>query len=137
MKSIQSFRDKIGLKSYSEVEKDIPVVQYKYFAYKDGKFIECSSAIAAKAISKNTEKVMTPESKKAHDDFWAARRELESKAFDGWYAELKAEHSDLTESQFNLIYSKAYDDGHSAGYDEVALHFSNLYDFVQQFVSLK
>lgn len=137
MKSIQTFRDQVGLKPYSEIEADIPEVKYVYYAYKMGATTQHNSMVEARNVSSNTEKVAEPKSKAAHEAFWFARKALEAQAFDAWYDELKAEHSDLTEPQFNSIYSKAYDDGHSAGYDEVALHFSILYDFVMQFVSLK
>ena len=48
--------------------------------------------------------------------------------------ELRDDYPELTDKQFGIIYDKAYEDGHSAGYDEVGLHFQDLYYFCMKFV---
>lgn len=35
-------------------------------------------------------------------------------------------------SKANIVYSKAYEDGHSGGFEEIANHFSDLMDFVKR-----
>ena len=41
---------------------------------------------------------------------------------------------DLTVKQHELIYAKAYVDGHSGGYDEVEIHYSDLADLARSVI---
>ena len=43
----------------------------------------------------------------------------------------------LTQAQFDLLWHKAWEDGHSCGLHEVLYHFDDLYDFVKDFVAAK
>lgn len=58
------------------------------------------------------------------------RQKLQDKAYILWYADLVRIFSKYTETQFNLMYGKAYEDGHSSGYDEIYHHMLELSSFV-------
>lgn len=105
---------------------------YKYFAYKSGKAHEFTTRQEALAFSKNVESVLANQDE--IDAFCNRQREGERVAADLWMKELRADYPELTDKQFNMIYDKAYEDGHSAGYDEVSLHFQDLYYFCMNFV---
>lgn len=47
-------------------------------------------------------------------------------------SELRAEYSDLDDVTFNLVYAYAYEDGHSAGYDEVAIYVGKYAEFANK-----
>jgi hypothetical protein len=53
-------------------------------------------------------------------NFWEEYRKEEAIGFNNWYADLRKEYSEVSDEIFELCYSKAYDEGHSSGYDEVA-----------------
>ena len=40
----------------------------------------------------------------------------------------------LTEEQFNALFFKAWEDGHSSGYNEVLICFSDLLDLIANFI---
>lgn len=44
---------------------------------------------------------------------------------------------DLSQAQFNLLWAKAWEDGHSAGLNEVFYHFEELYELATEFASLE
>jgi len=73
------------------------------------------------------------------DAWWNSQRELESKACDLWYQELKEEYLSPSFSQelFDLCYSQAYDRGHHAGYDEVASYMADYVDFALKAIALR
>ena len=114
---------------------------FKYFAYKSGKAHEFETMKEALAFSKNVEKAMANQDE--IDVFRNRQREGEHTAVDLWMKELRDDYPELTDKQFGIIYDKAYEDGysveydeddHSAGYDEVGLHFQDLYYFCMKFV---
>ena len=49
-------------------------------------------------------------------------------------AELRAEHSDLNDETYGIVYGQAYEDGHSAGFDEVALYMDTYADLAQRII---
>lgn len=52
-----------------------------------------------------------------------------------WDAELRAEYSHLNDATFSAIYSQAYDDGHSAGMDEVANYMIGYDDLARKIIA--
>ena len=104
---------------------------FKYFAYKSGKAYEFETMKEALEFSKNVEKAMANQDE--IDVFRNKQREGELAAAAFWLKELCADYPELTDKQFGVIYGKAYEDGHSAGYDEVGLHFQDLYYFCMNF----
>lgn len=134
MKKFDVYREEAGLKDFLEKNPKAPEIEYVYYAYKNGQAKAFNRLEDAKAFSKNYEKNPTKESKEARDLYWAKFRELEGQASSLWYADLRKEYSDLNTNQFDIIYSKAYDDGHASGYDCVFEEFENLYSF---FIDLK
>lgn len=109
-----------------------PETTYKYYAYKDGKVYEFATRQEAHAFSNLVEHAV------ANKDEIRAFQDKQTKgeiaAAELWLKELRADYPELTDNQFSVIYRKAYEDGHSAGYDEVGLHFQDLYYFCMNFV---
>jgi|GEM_PF-3266265 len=112
--------------------KSAPAKNVKHLAYKNGEVREFKSAIEARRFSSLVETCVI--NKKEIDEFLNRQRELESAAIAVWLKSLHDEYSDLTDGQFNVIYCRAYDDGHSAGFDEIHNHFSDLYDLCKTFM---
>ena len=108
-----------------------PQTVYKYYAYKDGKAYEFATRQEAHAFSNLVEHgVANKDEIRAFQD---KQTEAEIAAAELWLKELRADYPELTDKQFGVIYGKAYEDGHSAGYDEVGLHFQDLYYFCMNF----
>ena len=102
-----------------------------YFAYKSGVAKEFDTRKEAEAFSNNVERVIVNQSER--DSFGKKQAVGEAVAAQLWMKELRADYPELTDKQFGVIYDKAYEDGHSAGYDEVGLHFQDLYYFCMNF----
>lgn len=98
-----------------------------YRAYKNGECTIHKTRDEALRVSKLIETAYNND--EAWQDWYVRRQELESKAQEIWYTALKNEYidKDFSEELFNICYSKAYDDGHAHGYDEV---YNCLYDIV-------
>ena len=105
---------------------------FKYFAYKSGVAKEFDTRKEAEAFSNNVERVVVNQSER--DSFGRKQADSEAAAAELWMKELRTDYPELTDKQFGIIYDKAYEDGHSAGYDEVGLHFQDLYYFCMNFV---
>ena len=110
-----------------------PQTVYKYYAYKDGKAHEFATRREAHAFSNLVELAVA--NKDEIQAFQDKQTEAETTAAELWLKELRADYPELTDKQFGVIYAKAYEDGHSAGYDEVGLHFQDLYYFCTIFCS--
>jgi len=113
---------------------DAPAKKLTFFGYANGAcigiFTERQEAVnaMAKVIEENVD---TTE----YDEYVASRREKEALAQKTWLGLLKADFvgsfdKTLTpagiESLFELLYDKAWDRGHSSGYDCVRDHLSEL-----------
>ena len=129
MITFQNACEQVGYDHAAEWPKPI----FKYFAYKSGKAYEFETMKEALEFSKNVEKAMANQDE--IDVFRNKQREGELTAAAFWLKELRADYPELTDKQFGVIYGKAYEDGHSAGYDEVGLHFQDLYYFCTIFCS--
>ena len=109
-----------------------PQTIYKYYAYIDGKVYEFATRQEAQTFSKLVEYAVA--NKVEIRAFQDKQTEAELAAAALWFKELRADYPELTDKQFGVIYGKAYEDGHSTGYDEVGLHFQDLYYFCMNFV---
>ena len=104
---------------------------FKYFAYKSGVVKQFDTHKEAVAFSNIVESVIVNQSER--DSFGRKQADAEASAVNLWMKELRDDYPELTDKQFGIIYDKAYEDGHSAGYDEVGLHFQDLYYFCMNF----
>ena len=111
-----------------------PTRTYRYFAYKSGNVKAFSDPESAKAFSNNVEKCLYNQTEIV--EFWKKQRKFEQKAADKWKSVLRADYSHLSDKVFDLCYSKAWEDGHSAGYDEVASHVSDYAEFAEKTMEL-
>lgn len=56
--------------------------------------------------------------------------EIERRKHDVWLTKLREEYSGFNDAAFAVIYSKAYEDGHSSGYYNIRQHMDDLAQFV-------
>ena len=71
------------------------------------------------------------------DVYWSESRRLESEAFDLWYKDLQEDYDYMTPAIFDLCYNKAYEDGHSSGYDEVANYMISITSFAEEILKAR
>jgi hypothetical protein len=67
-------------------------------------------------------------------------RDEYTRSINGRYYELKTrlcDDYDITEAQMHLLWSKAYEDGHSEGLHRVVTIFDELYDITSKFAALE
>lgn len=112
--------------------KDYPQPVYTYAAYKSGIVSFHSSKSDALSISTNIEKIETDESKVRRKDVNDHNIQVERSAAEAWLNDLRYGFLDMDDRMFSVIYSEAYDQAHSGGYDEVAATFYNLADFANK-----
>ena len=100
---------------------------YNYVAYKEGKVFQVNSSDEAKLISKNWERLITnKEEIQASKD---AYQEWNTRVQDIWLNALKEDFQcndrvwTKKDKIFELLYNRAYERGHSCGYDEVSNYF--------------
>lgn len=105
----------------------MPEIIHVWHAYKDGHVRSYSSKDQAMKFSTNVESTTANRAEIA--SFWESQHSLEHKAFSVWFDALRKEYSYLPTAVFDLCYSKAYEDGHSSGYDEVASRMIEYADF--------
>lgn len=84
----------------------LPVQKKLWFAYNDGKAIECKTVEAAKKF-KLYETVYDPVSLKEIQDFWAERTEKEKLAVQIFSNELRAEYSNVSDELYTACYEAA------------------------------
>jgi hypothetical protein len=109
-----------------------PKLESKLIAYLGGNVIECEDE-KTWAKFKMREKMLTPESKLAHDNYWARIRELEAAANDHFETKLIDYFSELSPAQYKVCFDKAYEDAHSEGYDVVANKMEDYVQLCQEF----
>jgi hypothetical protein len=113
--------------------KDAPQIEYNLIAYVDGTVIHCSD-VASWDKFMLKKKVPTPESKKAYVAYFENYSSLKSKAKEHFINKLKEYFSELSPAQFDLCWSKAWEKGHSNGYDEAASYLEECVELCQEFV---
>lgn len=105
-----------------------------YYGYKTGvvigQFATAQEALAAGATT--TEKSLDEKAFRAANNAYRLHQQRLGEAF---YARLRAEHPDLSDAVFALVYGKAYEDGHSAGFQEVELYVNTIADFACQIMA--
>lgn len=112
-----------------------PEQKSKYLAYKSGEVKEFANRLDVATFSSLYERVVSNQDEL--DAFWKKQQHLNNQAVKIWYDDLRAEHYDLTDEQFSLVYGAAYEEVHGDGYDVIAEKFVDLYDLCVKFVSLK
>lgn len=114
MKTFNEYRKAAGYFNLPEMPKQERII----YAYKDGEVREYATVQEAKQFSQRTE--IAYKSSPARDHILEMWEQVEQKAYEAWYSDLRDEWSELSDAVFDICYSKAYEDGHSAGYDEVS-----------------
>ena len=124
------------MKSYDEICKEVgfnrhekaPVLSYHWIAYSGGLVIPCKSQFDASKYTLN-EKVVDPESKRLHDEYFKSRQTFELVATEKFMKYLREEYDYISDELFQVCYSDAYDRGHSSGYDSVATYMNGIVEF--------
>jgi hypothetical protein len=129
--------------NYNKARKDIdnllgkePKQIVKYFAYGDGKVMgEYDTCHDADLVSDLVDSVVV---NKEEIKTWRAKRDG---AYDNlittFLKELRESYPDISDAMYNLIYDNAYDRGHSAGFDEVALYVQDYYAFMCDILAIE
>jgi len=123
-----------------EIALESPKEKTVYYCYQDGVALgpfdsrkQAASAIPDSGKPALIDAVVT--NREEIKAFWDDVRASESKAAALFHSELRAEYAELSDELYNLCYSKAYEKGHSAGYDEVAGSLQDLVDFAKSAIS--
>lgn len=123
-----SFKDAAAAVGYN-ADQELPMKLVKFRAYKDGKCEVFESHAEANQASELVEPFVVNQG-----EIDEARRErglrLEN-AIAYWKAALRLEYSYIDDRVFHLCYEKAYEDGHSAGYDEIAAYMGDYVEFAE------
>lgn len=127
------------MKSYEHYRSLVPVVERpeKKFQYKamnqDGQIEIFDYYQKAKNFAGIHHRVVQFElDKEEYEKQYIAYTENENKIFVLWYTDLRKEYSYLNDRTFDIVYEKAYERGHSAGYDEVANYMINTAEFAEK-----
>lgn len=133
MRKFDKICESIGFDRQAQCPFQDPAPTYN--AYKNGQCFNFANREEAKKFSKLVETVQlqNPEREKWYSD----RQDLEAKAYEIWYEELKQEYSWMSVKVFNICYNKAYEDGHAYGYDEVASEMDSITDFVNEILNAR
>lgn len=111
-----------------------PVVRMTYRSLNNkGEVKDFDDPTLAKQFGQ-TVRLKNPEDQAKYDEYWAKRIEIEARAHTMWYDDLRQEYSNLNDKTFGIVYSKAYQDAHSSGYDSVYSEFVDLADFANQII---
>lgn len=123
----------VGYSRDPRVRLEAPVLEYEYIGYVKGVVVKCNT-VAEYDKFKLKEKVPTEKSKLAYDTFRTEQINLGIAANEHFFQKLKDHFSELSPSQFNLCWSKAWDVGHSEGYDSVANYLEEYVEICQEFI---
>lgn len=132
MKSFSEIRVEVGYDPNATCPIDAQVVWY---AYKNGEAKQFATQQLAMQYSKNIEK---GELNVDVIDAWeSSQRELKQKAINAWCDTLMDEYkNEVPVKVFNICYNRAYNHGHSYGYDTVAEYLDEEVDFAKQIISI-
>lgn len=128
------------MRTYKEIQESVgpepeyPTKQYIYYAYKNGTSTSFLTRTEAEQYSKLVERVQIHEEEYENQlDTWA---KWNTRVNEQWYWELKDEYDTYKPGVFLKIYEKAYDKGHSDGYDQIKWYVEDLCDFVDEILKL-
>lgn len=110
-----------------------PTPKYAYYAYKAGSVEKFESRFDAEKFSTNVERVICNKDELEH--FSQCRSDNEKAATEYWKNALREEYSHLSDRVFYICYQKAYEDGHSAGLDEVTHEMYECVEFAEKILS--
>ena len=136
MRPYKCYEDLVAAQLGVDMKAKAPELEHIWFSYKEGEVVKCASKLKAQQVGGLIERVVTPESKQATDDYYRRRIEVSETAYMSWYADLVAENSDVKKEIFTLCYSESYDRYHSSGYDEVAGGVRHYIDLVLACIKL-
>lgn len=112
----------------------------KYYVYSKGKleletYDYSEAKIAKEELNGVVEKIIANEDEIR--EYTENRKILISELNTRWSNELREEHSKFNDEEYDLIYKMAYADGHSYGYDEVAIYMIKYAEFASELLKTK
>ena len=125
------FSDFLDQSGYTDFVESTPVPpHYVVFGYKQGICVYTgdSKHDAERAGATVTERVLNPE----YLPYQNQKVLLHQAAVTLWHEALYKEHSDLPRTALDIIYNRAYDKMHHAGYDQTAREFSEECDYIRE-----
>lgn len=130
MEYIEKYYEREG---YDRMNYNPPKPIYKWVGYLGGEvktFDGDNAEEQARAFSKNVEKIIV--NKEEIRCYNEIRREKESRAIELFLTDMREEFDNLTDGQYAICYSYAYDRGHSGGMNEVLQYMYHYDDFIQR-----
>lgn len=127
-------KDLAGMTAWKETTVDIHP-EYEYVCLKNGKTEKFDNLAAAMKFSLLYERIQVNQ---AEMNAWRQTyREYEEKATKIWKDALRDEYDYLDDRIFDVAFSKAWEDGHSGGHDEVAYCMIGVVEFVDRILAAK
>mgnify|MGYP001639748671 CR=1 FL=1 len=112
----------------------------KYFAYKNGEAKQFDTFEKAKQFSSNVESNLDKNAYEAAQSAYnKARSEAENKVIQAMKKEIgwiSCGDVEKDNQLFDLAYGKAYEDGHSSGYNEIYNYLLDYDDLIQQAIKI-
>lgn len=130
--------------SYKEACKEVgydpksdPVAPIKFwYGYKNGKAVQFTTKELAVSFSRNIESVVINSAEIAKWKEKQNKKHIEAVTL--WVKVLKEDYLYYVSGDvFDLCYDRAYDRGHSSGYDEVALILEDEIEFARRILATK
>lgn len=107
-----------------------------WYAYKQGVYLGFSEVSHSHAVEKFGTKVIEKIVVNQEEiDAWTAQWEqTQTLAFKLWYQSLLDDYRGLPMEVLELCYQRAYGQGHSCGYDEVAMYMDEYVEFAENII---
>lgn len=126
MKRYQEYVDQVGVPEF-------PQKQYVWVAYKNGNVAgQATSREGAESQYKTKLVEKVQRNVEEYDRLLEEYKARSAEAKRLWEADFRAEWGELSDEVFNLCYDQAWEDGHSAGYDEVANCMYGVAEFAEK-----
>lgn len=107
-----------------------PKLSSHWVGYDAGNVVPCKNMNEAMKYSLY-ENVTTPESRKAHDEYFEIRHMQEEEATKIFLKSLREEYPYLSDELYNLCYAEAFSRSSDQGPDSVATQIIEVIDFVR------
>lgn len=119
-----------------DIRSTKPEPDVVWYAYKQGVYLGFSEVSHSHAVEEFDTKVIEKIVVNQEEiDAWTAQWEqTQSLAFKLWYQSLLDDYHDLPMDVLELCYQRAYGQGHSCGYDEVAMYMDEYVEFAENVI---
>lgn len=111
--------------------EEIPSRKTVYYAMKRGMVEKFDTRKEAESYSKIVEVVY--EATEEYTRYFDTLTKIQQEAAEEWNAHMRKHYSDLTDAQYSVLHSAAYERSHSGGYSAVEDRLYEYYELVNKF----